>query len=117
MKELINMINNKFLSVISDLKNQKDSLEIKLTTIRATIDEKVKIATSYKQEVEAANKTISDHELEINNLKKDLQELHEKFESAGFRAIIEAGNREINGKIVEYSWHPEKGNTSFNLEK
>ena len=103
MKELIDIINNKFLTVISDLNNQKNSLETKLATIRSTIDDKVKIATSYKEEVEAANKTISDHELDIDKLKKDLQELHDKFESAGFREIIEAGNREINGKIIEYN--------------
>ena len=115
MKELINSINAKFQTVIAELKSEKDSLEVKLANIKKSIDEKVQIASTYKENVEASNKTISDNELEIEKLKRDLQELHDKFESAGFKEIIEAGNKEINGKIIEYNTLIEE--KQYNIRK
>ena len=118
MKELITIINGKFQQIIDELRIQKETLETKLSTIRTDIDEKVKIASQYKDKVEKSNKTISEHEQEIEKLKQDLKELHEKFESAGFKEIIEAGNKEINGKIIEFNTLIETEQTNIkNLQE
>lgn len=101
MKELINIVNSKFQAVIDELKSQKTTLEDKLKQVIEDIDKKVIVASKYKEDVEESNNTISDLEKEIESLKKDLQELHDKFEASGFKAIVEAGNKEINGKIIE----------------
>ena len=103
MKELINIVNSKFQAVIDELKDQKNTLEAKLKRIIEDIDKKVIIASKYKEDVEKSNNIISDLEKKIDGLKKDLQDLHDKFESAGFKEIIEAGNKEINGKIIEHN--------------
>mgnify|MGYP002523663069 CR=1 FL=1 len=61
---------------------------------------------------------LSEHEQEIEKLKQDLKELHEKLESAGFKEIIEAGNKEINGKIIEFNTLIETEQTNIkNLQE
>ena len=103
MKELISIINDKLFKIIDELKEQKSTLETKLASIKDEIDNKVKVASEYKDNVEKSNNIISDLESKILKLKQDLQELHDKFEAAGFIELIEAGNKEINGKIIEYN--------------
>ena len=103
MKELINIINSKLQAVIDELKTQKDTLESKVKAVVDDIDKKVTIASQYKENVEKSNNIITELEDEINKLKKDLRELHEKFDSAGFTELLEAGNKEINGKIIEHN--------------
>ena len=103
MKELINIVNSKLQVVIDELKAQKDTLEAKVKTVVDDIDKKVAIASQYKKNVEKSNNIITELEEEINKLKKDLRELHEKFDSAGFTELLEAGNKEINGKIIEHN--------------
>ena len=103
MKELVNIINSKFFAVIDELKAQRNTLELKLSNIKEDIDDKVAIASDYKDKVEKSNNTISDLEDKIKKLEADLKDLHDKFDSAGFTELLEAGNKEINGKIIEYS--------------
>ena len=103
MKELINIINSKLQAVIDELKAQKETLESKVKTVVDDIDKKVAIASQYKENVEKSNNIITELEEDINKLKKDLRELHEKFDSAGFTELLEAGNKEINGKIIEHN--------------
>ena len=101
MKELIEIINSKFFSVIDELKAQKETLEAKLNTIKEDIEKKVTVASEYKEKVENSNNIISGLEKDIEKLQNDLKELHEKFDAAGFTELLEAGNKEINGKIIE----------------
>ena len=103
MKELINIVNSKLQAVIDELKSQKDTLEAKVKTVVEDIDNRVEVASQYKENVEKSNNVISELETEIDKLKKDLRELHEKFDSAGFTELLEAGNKEINGKIIEHN--------------
>ena len=103
MKELINIVNSKLQAVIDELKTQKDTLEAKVKTVVDDIDNRVEVASKYKENVEKSNSIISELEEEIDKLKKDLRELHEKFDSAGFTELLEAGNKEINGKIIEHN--------------
>ena len=101
MKELINIVNSKIQAVVDELKAQKQLLEQKLKTVDTDIEKKVEAAANCKNSVEEASNAISLLEDDINKLKTDLQELHDKFDSAGFKELIEAGNKEINGKIIE----------------
>lgn len=101
MKELINIVNSKIQAVIDELKNQKTMLENKLKTVEVEIETKVNAANTCRANVEESSNTISELEDGITKLKKDLQELHDKFDSAGFTELLEAGNKEINGKIIE----------------
>ena len=101
MKELINIINSKLQSVIDELKSQKSILETKLKTVDVEIDKKVEAASICKSNVESSSNAISVLETDIEKLKRDLQDLHDKFDGAGFTELLEAGNKEINGKIIE----------------
>ncbi|MBR6072772.1 MAG: hypothetical protein IKP76_00425 [Bacilli bacterium] len=101
MKELINIVNSKIQAVVDELKNQKTMLENKLKTVEVEIEQQVEAANTCKTNVETSSNTISELEADITKLKGDLQELHDKFDSAGFTELLEAGNKEINGKIIE----------------
>ena len=101
MKELVDIINGKFFEVIEELNQDKSSLENRLNSVKADIEKKVSLASEYKEKVEESNNTISKLEQEIRNLQNDLNELHAKFEGAGFTELLEAGNKEINGKIID----------------
>ena len=94
-------VNSKIQAVIDELKTQKQALEQKLKTVETDIEQRVEAASVCKKNVEEANNTISNLENDIEKLKTDLQELHDKFDSAGFTELLEAGNKEINGKIIE----------------
>ena len=101
MKELISIINSKLQAVTDELKNQKAMLENKVKDVETDIERKVESANLCKSNVETSSNTISELEADIEKLKSDLQELHDKFDSAGFTELLEAGNKEINGKIID----------------
>ena len=65
------------------------------------MDKKVDIAQEYKNNVEDAKAKIARSEAEIKDLEKDLEDLNQKFDGKDFREILNAGNKEINSKIIE----------------
>lgn len=112
MKGLITEINDKLKAIISDLSGKKKECEEALTTIKAKIDEKIEEAKSYKSDVDDAKTEIKALEEDIATLEVDLNDLNERFGKKDLNAIVEAGNREINAKIIskqnEITRHREK---------
>lgn len=101
MEKMISVINNNLISVINGIKEHKASAEELLATIKNEMDRKVDIAQEYKNNVEDAKNKIARLEAEIKDLEKDLEDLNHKFDGKDFREILNAGNKEINSKIIE----------------
>lgn len=100
MKNLIAEINSKIKAIINELEQRKEESEDTLNSVKNKIDEKVDEAKSYKVEVDEAKDKIKDLEEDINTLDSDLKDLNERFGNKDLNAIVEAGNREINAKII-----------------
>ena len=101
MEKMISVINDNLISVVNGIKDHKEQAEELLTTIKTEMDKKVDIAQEYKNNVEDAKNKIARAEAEIKDLEKDLEDLNQKFDGKDFREILNAGNKEINSKIIE----------------
>ncbi len=100
MKALIEEINEKLGSVLSNLENRKFEVEDALADIQDKIDEKIEEAKNYKTDVDASKEEIKKYEDEIKSLENDLKDLNERFSNKDLNAILETGNKEINNQIV-----------------
>ena len=100
MRELIEEINAKLKDIINDLIKKRIEVSESLNVVQEKIDDKIEEAKGYKNNVDAAKDSIRLFESEIESLKSDLQELNTRFSNKDLNAIIDAGNREINGKIA-----------------
>ena len=101
MEKMISVINDNLNSVVNGIKDHKEQAEELLATIKTEMDKKVDIAQEYKNNVEDAKNKIARAEAEIKDLEKDLEDLNQKFDGKDFREILNAGNKEINSKIIE----------------
>ena len=100
MRELIEEINAKLKDIINDLIKKRIEVSESLNVVQEKIDDKIEEAKGYKNNVDAAKDSIRLFESEIESLKSDLNELNARFSNKDLNAIIDAGNREINGKIA-----------------
>ena len=100
MRELIEEINAKLKDIINDLIKKRIEVSESLNVVQEKIDDKIEEAKGYKNNVDAAKDSIRLFESEIESLKSDLKELNARFSNKDLNAIIDAGNREINGKIA-----------------
>lgn len=101
MEKMIKVINDNLRNVINGIKEHRIDLEATLGSIKNEMSLRVKEASTYKSDVENARTIISSLENEIADLENDLSELNAKFGSKNFKEILNAGNKEINSKIVE----------------
>lgn len=101
MEKMIKVINDNLGNVIIGIKEHRADLEKALEEIRNDMAVRVKEANSYKSEVEKARTIVYSLENEIADLEKDLSELNSKFGAKDFKAILDAGNKEITSKINE----------------
>ena len=101
MSILIEELNKSLQKLLDDILNQKNQIEYLLNEINEKITEKVDEAKQYKIEVDNVKIQINMLEDEIKSLETDLFDLNEKFGKKNHTAIIEAGNIEINAKIIE----------------
>lgn len=112
MINLINEINSKLKAIISELETKKSECEKVLDDVKSKIDKKIDEAKGYKIDVDNAKEKIKVLEEEIKALEIDLNDLNERFGKKDLNAIVEAGNREINAKMIakqnEITKHREK---------
>ncbi|MDD2409742.1 MAG: hypothetical protein PHD03_03380 [Bacilli bacterium] len=101
MITLVEELNQSLQKLLDDILNKKNEIENILTKINEKINEKIDEAKQYKKEVDNVKLQINILEDEIKSLEADLTDLKEKFGKKNHTAIIEAGNIEINAKIVE----------------
>lgn len=101
MDNMINVINENLNSIINGVVTHRKDTEKALSIIESDISEKIAIANSFKESVKESQAIITNLENEISALEKDLEELTNKFNENDFKEIIAAGNKEINGKIIE----------------
>lgn len=101
MEKMIAVINDNLRSVVNGIKEHKLDMETALSSIADGINQKIKAANNYKNEVINSRVIISSLEDEITSLENDLDELKKKFNSDDFKEILSAGNKEINAKINE----------------
>ncbi|MDD4706447.1 MAG: hypothetical protein PHS24_04490 [Bacilli bacterium] len=101
MSTLVEEFNKSLQKLLDDILNKKNEIEEFLNKINEKITEKVDEAKQYKLEVDNVKLQIKLLEDEIKSLETDLFDLNEKFGKKNHTAIIEAGNIEINAKIVE----------------
>lgn len=101
MSTIIKELNNSLKNLLEELLNKKNQTESSLSSVNEKITEKVDEAKQYKIEVDDAKNQINILEDEISSLETDLAELNEKFGKKDLKAIVEAGNIEINSKIAE----------------
>lgn len=101
MDNMINVINENLNSIINGVVTHRKDTEKALSIIESDISEKIAIANSFKESVKESQVIITNLENEISALEKDLEELTNKFNENDFKEIIAAGNKEINGKIIE----------------
>ena len=101
MDKIIGTINNNLRSVIEGIRQHLSDSEALFEEIKADMDKKVNQAADYKEQVTEAKEKINKIEDEIENLEKDLNDLNDKFGGTDFKEILQAGNKEINTKIIE----------------
>lgn len=100
MINLINEINSKLKAIISELESKKSECEKVLDDVKSKIDKKIDEAKVYKNDVDNAKEKIKSLEEEIKALEVDLTDLNERFGKKDLNAIVEAGNKEINAKMI-----------------
>lgn len=100
MINLINEINSKLKAIISELETKKSECEKVLDEVKSKIDKKIDEAKGYKVDVDSAKDKIKSLEEEIKALEVDLTDLNERFGKKDLNAIVEAGNKEINAKMI-----------------
>ncbi len=101
MDTVIREINDSLLNIINDLEKRQLANQNDLDTVNVKINEKVDEAKDYKNEVDDAKSKIKTLENEIEGFELDLSDLNERFGKKDLTAVLEAGNREINSKIME----------------
>lgn len=101
MDTVIRETNEGLLEILNDLENRRLASQKDLELVTSKINEKVDEAKEYKIEVDNAKGKIKVLEQEIEALEVDLTDLNERFGKKDLNAIVEAGNREINSKIME----------------
>ncbi len=101
MEQMIQVINDNLTSVMNGIKTHREVTEKSLLEIKTEMDEKLSIASEYRQNVEDARNIISNLEIEITGLDADLKELKEKFDEKDFKEILTAGNKAISAKIIK----------------
>lgn len=97
---LVTEINNKLKNIISELEAKKNECESTLANVKTKIDQKIEEAKRYKLDVDNAKAKIKTLEEEIKTLEIDLADLNERFGKKDLNAVVEAGNREINAKMI-----------------
>lgn len=97
---LVTEINNKLKNIISELEAKKNECESTLDNVKTKIDQKIEEAKRYKLDVDNAKAKIKTLEEEIKTLEIDLADLNERFGKKDLNAVVEAGNREINAKMI-----------------
>lgn len=97
---LVTEINNKLKNIISELEAKKNECESTLANVKTKIDQKIEEAKKYKLDVDNAKAKIKTLEEEIKTLEIDLADLNERFGKKDLNAVVEAGNREINAKMI-----------------
>lgn len=97
---LVTEINNKLKNIISELETKKNECESTLANVKTKIDQKIEEAKRYKLDVDNAKAKIKTLEEEIKTLEIDLADLNERFGKKDLNAVVEAGNREINAKMI-----------------
>lgn len=100
MINLIKEINSKLKAIISELETKKSECEKVLDEVKSKIDKKIDEAKGYKVDVDSAKDKIKTLEEEIKALEVDLTDLNERFGKKDLNAIVEAGNKEINAKMI-----------------
>lgn len=100
MINLIKEINSKLKAIISELETKKSECEKVLDDVKSKIDKKIDEAKGYKVDVDNAKDKIKTLEEEIKALEVDLTDLNERFGKKDLNAIVEAGNKEINSKMI-----------------
>lgn len=100
MINLIKEINSKLKAIISELETKKSECEKVLDDVKSKIDKKIDEAKGYKVDVDNAKEKIKSLEEEIKALEVDLTDLNERFGKKDLNAIVEAGNKEINAKMI-----------------
>ena len=100
MINLIKEINSKLKAIISELETKKSECEKVLDEVKSKIDKKIDEAKGYKVDVDNAKEKIKSLEEEIKALEVDLTDLNERFGKKDLNAIVEAGNKEINSKMI-----------------
>lgn len=100
MINLIKEINSKLKAIISELETKKSECEKVLDEVKSKIDKKIDEAKGYKVDVDNAKEKIKSLEEEIKALEVDLTDLNERFGKKDLNAIVEAGNKEINAKMI-----------------
>ena len=101
MDVVIKEINESLKKIVVDLETRKVTSQNDLNAVNAKINEKVEEAKQYKSEVDIAKAKIKSLETDISALEVDLNDLNERFGKKDLNAIVEAGNKEINSKIIE----------------
>ncbi|MDD2505064.1 MAG: hypothetical protein PHF21_02190 [Bacilli bacterium] len=101
MDTVIREINESLLKIINELESRQQASHKELENVNIKINEKVDEAKDYKIEVDNAKSKIKKLEQEIESLEKDLSDLNERFGKKDLNAILEAGHKEINSKIME----------------
>lgn len=101
MDTVIREINESLLKILSELESNKQASQKDLEDVNNKINEKVDEAKDYKVEVDKAKSKIKTIDAEIEALEIDLVDLNERFGKKDLNAILEAGHKEINSKIME----------------
>lgn len=101
MDTVIREINESLLKILSELESNKQASQKDLEAVNNKINEKVDEAKDYKVEVDKAKSKIKTIDAEIEALEIDLVDLNERFGKKDLNAILEAGHKEINSKIME----------------
>ena len=101
MNSIIQDINSSLKAIIDELEQKQHTSDESLAVVQSKIDEKINEAKKYKFDVDNAKQKIKELESDINALKIDLDDLNNRFGNKDLSAVVDAGNREINGKILE----------------
>jgi hypothetical protein len=101
MNSVIVDINNSLRSIVDELEQKQKTSDESLAIVQRKIDEKIDEAKKYKVDVDNAKARIKELEADIEALKVDLADLNERFGNKDLSAVLDAGNKEINSKIID----------------
>ncbi len=101
MDIVIKEINEGLRKLLEDLEGKKNINKKSLADVTEKINDKIDEAKEYRNEVDNAKNKIKILEEEIVSLEEDLNDLNERFGKKDLNAILEAGNKEINSKIMD----------------